>query len=380
MNRVHPPQAEIVVDLDSIRYNIHKLRLHLDSTSGAALMVVVKADGYGHGMVQVARAAQAAGADWLGVATVEEALALRRAGVEGPLLCWLLPLGADLTPVVRHGIDIGVTSEAHLQSAVAAAILAKQPAQIHLMIDTGMSRDGVAPNGLPGLLATTRRAVEDGYVEVAGMFSHLACADEPDHPANAAQEKAFKAAVALAAEYDLHPRWRHLANSAATLLRPSAHFDLVRVGIAAYGLSPAPQLHRASHWGLVPAMTVKSRLAAIRYLESGDGVSYGHTFVATEPLRVGLVPMGYGDGVPRHASNTAFVTINGEKRPILGRVCMDQFVVAAPEGEVGDEVVLFSNGSRRTPTAQDWADACDTISYEIVTRMGGRPQRTWVGA
>ena len=219
----------------------------------------------------------------------------------------------------------------------------------------------------------------EGAVRVTGLWSHFACADEPDHPANAAQRKSFDEACALAEDAGLRPEVRHLANSAGALLHPDARHDLVRLGIASYGLSPAPDVVTEEALGLVPAMTVRGVVVLTKELAAGDGVSYGHTFVAPEPMRVALVPMGYGDGIPRHASSTAEVLVDGVRAPVLGRICMDQFVVGAPEARAGDEVVLFGPGSQGEPTATDWARWCGTINYEIVTRMGGRQTRLWVG-
>ena len=217
-------------------------------------------------------------------------------------------------------------------------------------------------------------------LRITGLWSHLACADEPAHSANDAQETAFREALELAGEVGLRPEVTHLANSAAALLRPSARFDLVRCGIATYGLDPAPGHTRGL--GLRPAMTVRTRLAMRKAISAGDGVSYGHTWVAEEDTTVGLVPVGYGDGVPRNAGNAASVWIDGERRPVRGRVCMDQLVVGLGDEwpPAGTEVVLFGPGDAGEPTAQDWAEACGTISYEIVTRIGGRFTRRHVGA
>ena len=215
-------------------------------------------------------------------------------------------------------------------------------------------------------------------MRVTGLWSHLACSDEPHHPANAAQQAAFEEACALADDAGLRPDVRHLANSAGTLFLPTTRYDLVRCGIAAYGLSPAPDVATSAALGLVPAMTVRGTIVLAKHIAAGDGVSYGHTFVAPEAMRVALVPMGYGDGVPRQASSVAEVLVGGNRGRVLGRVCMDQLVVSAPTARAGDEVVLFGPGSHGEPTATDWARWCGTIDYEIVTRMGGRQTRRWV--
>ena len=257
------------------------------------------------------------------------------------------------------------------------------PARVQLKIDTGLSRGGSTVDLWPDLLAAARAGEEDGAWTVTGIWSHFACSDEPDHPANAAQERVFRDALAAAEQAGLRPEVRHLANSAGAVLRPSSRFDLVRCGIAAYGLDPAPGV--SPDLGLEPAMTVTSPLALTKDLAAGASISYGHTWTTPGATRVGLVPLGYGDGVPRHAGNTAEVWVDGKRRSIRGRICMDQFVVdlGDPDGgevNAGDEVVLFGPGTAGEPTADDWARACGTIHYEIVTRMGGRLSREYTGA
>lgn len=369
------PHAEIVVDLDAIRHNVRRLR---ELVPDAALMVVVKADGYGHGMLEVAAAAREEGAEWLGVATHEEALALRAAGDTGRVLCWLAAPGQDYARSVAAGIDVSVYTVDQLAAVAEAA--ADRPVRVQVKVDTGLSRGGAPRSTWEAVFAAARAHEQRGRVRITGVWSHFACSDEPQHPANDQQEKAFREALDLAAAAGLEPEVRHLANSAGALLRPSSRFDLVRLGIASYGLTPAPQVVSGSELGLRPAMTVRGRVVLAKDLEVGEGVSYGHTFVTDRPMHVALVPMGYGDGIPRHASNTAEVLVGGRRGRVLGRICMDQFVVEAPEQvRAGDEVVLFGPGDQGEPTAQDWADWCGTISYEIVTRIGGRQRRTWVG-
>jgi alanine racemase len=369
-----PPdaRAEIVVDLGAIRHNVARLRALV---APAALMVVVKADGYGHGMVPVARAARAAGAAWLGAATLDEALALRAAGDDGRVLCWLAVPGEDYRPAVEQGIDVTAYTVDQVHAIAAAAREVGTVARLQLKFDTGLSRGGAPRSEWPALVAAAADA--DG-VEVTGLWSHFACSDEPEHPANDVQEKAFHDALALAAAAGLAPEVRHLANSAAALLRPGSRFDLVRCGIASYGLTPAPTEVSSRDLDLVPAMTVRGRIALAKDVPAGAGVSYGHLRVTDRPTHLALVPMGYADGVPRHASDIAQVQVGGRRADVLGRICMDQFVVDAPDAAAGDEVVLFGTGGHGEPTAQEWADWCGTISYEIVTRIGGRLHRTWV--
>jgi len=372
-------RPEIVVDLDAIRRNVGILR-DLVAPDGADVMVVVKADGYGHGMVESARAARAAGAPWLGVATIEEAVRLREAGDAGRLLCWLTMPGDDWAAAIARDVDVTAYSVAELD-AIRAAIGggSSGPARVQLKIDTGLSRGGSTRDLWPDVLAAARAGEADGLWRITGIWSHFACSDEPEHPANAAQEREFRDALAGAEAAGLRPEVRHLANSAGAILRPSSRFDLVRCGIAAYGLDPAPGISR--DLGLEPAMTVTAPLALTKDVHAGDAISYGHTWTAPSETRVGLVPLGYGDGVPRHAGNTAEVWVEGKRRPVRGRICMDQFVIDLGDDHpaAGDDVVLFGPDTAGQPTADDWARACGTIHYEIVTRMGGRLRRRYSG-
>ncbi|WP_370247409.1 alanine racemase [Nocardioides sp.] len=370
-------RPEIVVDLDAIAHNVRLLGAH----TGRPVMAVVKADGYGHGMLPVARAARAAGAAWLGVATTDEARALRAAGDTGPLLCWLLTPGEDLSDLVRDGVDVTAGTRASLTALTAAAQRAGRAARVQLKIDTGLRRNGALPQDWPALVAATAAAVAAGTVELTGVWSHLACADEPAHPANAAQRAAFADALAVVAEHGLDPGLRHLANSAASVLDPASHHDLVRCGIAVYGLDPAPEVPHGLP--LRPALTLRAPLVLVKPRAAGESVSYGHTWTAPAGTTVGLVPVGYGEGVPRAASGVVEVQVAGRRRALRGRVCMDQVVVdlGGDAPPVGAEVVLFGppapDGSR--PTVQEWAQACGTINYEIVTRLGGRLTRRYVG-
>lgn len=374
------PHAEVLVDLGAVRHNVRRLReLVGEGGTPPQLMVVVKADGYGHGMVPVARAARAAGAEWLGVATGAEALALRESGDTGRLLCWLAAPGADFGSLVEADVDVGAYSVAQLEEIARAARETGRTACVQLKVDTGLSRGGATRSEWLAVFTAAHSAEEEGTIRVTGVWSHFACSDQPGHPANAAQQQAFQEALALADDSGLEPEVVHLCNSAGALLHPAARYDLVRLGIAVYGLSPAPDVVSSEELGLIPAMTVRGSVVLTKELAPGAGVSYGHTYVTEEAMRVALVPMGYGDGIPRHASNQAEVLVHDTRGKVLGRVCMDQFMVAAPGAHAGDEVVLFGPGSQGEPTATDWARWCGTIDYEIVTRMGGRQTRVWVG-
>lgn len=377
MSPSRPARAEIVVDLAAIRHNVRTMRELVSTDHHVLMMTVVKADGYGHGLLPVARAAREAGADWIGAATLDEALALRGDGDTGRLLCWLGVPGENHAAAISADIDVTAYSTAELDEISTAAQDAG-PARVQLKVDTGLSRGGASAADWPDVVAAARAGEESGWWRITGIWSHFACSDEPDHPANDAQERAFMDALAIATEAGLDPEVRHLANSAGAILRPSSRFDLVRCGLTSYGLDPAPGL--TPDLGLIPAMTVRASLVMSKSIDQGAGVSYGQTWIADRATTVGLVPVGYGDGVPRHASNTAEVLIDGKRRPVRGRICMDQFVVdlGGDLSAAGSDVVLFGSGSRGEPTAQDWAEACGTINYEIVTRIGGRMTRRYV--
>ncbi len=373
---VHP-RAEIVVDLAAIRHNVRVLGDLVAVDGPVQMLTVVKADGYGHGLAEASRAARAGGAAWLGVATVDEALAVRASGDSGRLLCWLTTPGDDLASAVAADIDVTAYSLAELTELAALADSGMRP-RVQIKVDTGLSRGGAPREEWPELFAAASDLEREGRVVITGIWSHFAASDEPEHPANDAQETGFREALDLAAAAGLDPEVRHLANSAAAILRPSSRFDLVRCGIASYGLDPAPG--RTPELGLVPAMTVQGRLALVKHVDAGAGVSYGHTWVAERPTTLGLVPIGYAEGLPRRASNRAEAWVGGRRRPVRGLVCMDQILIdlGGDVPPVGEEVVVFGPGSRGEPTAQDWAEAADTITYEIVTQVGGRLVRRHV--
>ncbi|CAN5195737.1 alanine racemase [soil metagenome] len=369
-----PPRAEIVVDLDAIRHNVGVLR----ELTGVTMITVVKADGYGHGMLPVARAAREAGSEWLAVATLDEVAALRAAGDTGRILTWLTVPDEDYDDAIRAEVDLTAYSLDELAEIEAAARYVGSPARLQLKVDTGLSRGGAARRDWEEFFERAREGEVAGHWRVTGLWSHFACADEPDHPANDAQEAAFRDALVLAESAGLHPELRHLANSAAAVLRPSSRFDAVRCGIATYGLDPAPGVDHGTD--LRPAMTARANLALVKHLDAGDAVSYGHQWTAPGPTTVGLVPVGYGEGIPVHASNLGEVSVGGKRCPIRGRVCMDQIIVdlGGDEPPVGSDVVLFGAPGDSRPTAQDWAEACGTINYEIVTRIGGRMTRRYL--
>ncbi|MFJ3757252.1 alanine racemase [Streptomyces sp. NPDC090080] len=375
-----PLRARAEIDLAALRANVRTLRA---LAPGAALMAVVKSDAYGHGALRCAREAVAAGASWLGTATPEEALALR-ADPELPadvrIMCWLWTPGGPWRQAVEAGLDVSVSGMWALREVVEAARAAGRPALVQLKADTGLGRNGCQPEDWPELVAEALRAQTAGLVRITGLWSHFACADEPGHPSITAQLTLFRELLAHAEEQGVRPEVRHIANSPATLTLPESHFDLVRTGIALYGISPSPELGAAADFGLRPVMTLAASLALVKHVPGGHGVSYGHHYVTPGRTTLGLVPVGYADGVPRHASGTGPVLIGGKWRTVAGRVAMDQFVVdlGGDEPEVGSEAVLFGPGDRGEPTAEDWAQAAGTIAYEIVTRIGTRVPRVYV--
>ncbi|WP_082807386.1 alanine racemase [Janibacter terrae] len=366
------------IDLTAIRDNVAQLsRLAGD----ADVMAVIKGDAYGHGLVPVAGAALAGGATYLAVAQLAEARAARAAGVSAPILTWLYPPGADLSGAIREDLTLSAGAPWALAEIAAAARSLGTTARIHLKVDTGLGRGGAWGEDLAAMLVDAARLEAEGVVDVEGIFSHFASADAPDHPTVRAQQETFAAVLADADRVGLRPRLRHLANSAATLTNPSAHLDMVRPGISIYGLSPVPDIGGPTHFGLREAMRVTARLIAVKDCPAGQGVSYGHQYVTPAETRLGLVPLGYADGIPRHASGVGPMQVHGRRYTIAGRVCMDQVVLdlgADNPAAAGDEVVLIGREAAGEPTAQDWAAAIGTINYEIVTRLGPRVPRRYL--
>ncbi len=378
--RTAPLRARAEIDLAALRANVRTLR---DRAPGAALMAVVKSDAYGHGAVPCARAAVAAGATWLGTATPEEALALRAAGLtpeQVRVMCWLWTPGGPWREAIEADVDVSVSGLWALAEVREAARAAGRPARVQLKADTGLGRNGCQPADWPELVAQALRAQAEGLVRITGLWSHFACADEPGHPSIAAQLARFREMTAYAEGEGVRPEVRHIANSPATLTVPESHFDLVRTGIALYGLSPSPELGVPADFGLRPVMTLSASLALVKHAPGGHGISYGHHYVTPGETTLGLVPVGYADGIPRHASGSGPVLVGGKWRTVAGRIAMDQFVVdlGGDEPEVGSQAVLFGPGDRGEPTAEDWAQAAGTIAYEIVTRIGTRVPRVYL--
>ena len=366
-----------VVDLDAIAHNVQVLR---ERAGSAALMAVVKADGYGHGATEVARAALAAGAAELGVATVTEALELRAAGITAPVLAWLHAPGTDFAPAVSADVQVGVSSVAQLDEVVAAARRSGVAARVTVKVDTGLNRNGVAAADFPEMLRALGRAIAEGAVVAVGLMSHLSHGDEPAHPANDLQAQRLTELHAAARRHGVDFGVVHLSNSPAILARPDLAFDMVRPGIAVYGLNPLPGPEGAD---LIPAMTLKAPVTLVKTVRAGEGVSYGHTWIAEQASTVALIPLGYADGVFRALSGRIDVLINDRLRRNVGRICMDQFVVDLGAGPVdvaaGDEAILFGPGTSGEPTAADWAGLLDTIDYEVVTSPRCRVVRSYRG-
>jgi alanine racemase len=369
--------AEAVVDLDAIAHNVRLLR---ELAGSAQVMAVVKADGYGHGAIPVARAALAAGAAELGVATIDEALALRRDGIRSPVLAWLHPPGTDFAPALAGDVEVAVSSPRQLGDLLAAVQRTGRTATVTVKVDTGLNRNGVSAADYPQVLAMLRRAHADGAVRLRGIMSHLVHGDDPENPFNDLQSQRLTDMLAEARDEGVRFEVAHLSNSPAAMTRPDLGYDIVRPGIAVYGQTPIPE---RGDMGLRPAMTLKCPVTLVRSVRAGDGVSYGHTWIAERDTTLALLPIGYADGVFRTLSGRIDVLINGRLRRSVGRICMDQFVVdlgpGQPDVAEGDEAILFGPGAKGEPTAQDWAELLDTINYEVVTSPRGRVSKTYRG-
>lgn len=359
------PRAIATINLDAIAHNARVLK----ERAGVELMAVVKADAYGHGLVEVARAAQSGGAGWLGTALLEEGLALRAAGITGRIMCWLTAPDDAFADAIEADIDLSAGSLAAVQEIARAASKVGRPARLHIEVDTGMTRGG-AIDELDSMLD----AMKDQNLIFAGIWSHFARADEPGEPANDLQRQRFEEAIALAHSKGLTPEMRHLSNSAATLVDEKSRYDMVRCGIALYGLSPDfSSLGAASNYGLLPAMHLSARLALVKKVPAGSQVSYGGTFTTTADTTIGILPLGYADGVPRVSA--LHVQSREGRHPVIGRVCMDQVIVdLGPDTTLvaGDEITCFGPGG---PSADDWGAWAGSIGYEIVTRLGVRVPR-----
>ncbi len=371
-NPGRPAWAEI--DLGAIRRNVSHVR-HL-LTSGTQLMAVVKANAYGHGDVEVARAALDAGARALGVILVDEGMRLRAAGIDAPILLLHEAPSDRADEALANNLTPVVFTEQGLRAIGEAADRAGRTVAVHLKIDTGLNRLG-APLDLLDELATALS--KESRLDVEGCFTHFAFADQPRNPVIDAQLSRFGDALDRLAALGILPRIRHAANSAASIMRPDAHLDMVRLGIAMYGLSPGPECDGVIE--LEPAMSLSARAAMVKKVRAGDAVSYGHRYRLERDGTIVSIPLGYADGWPRGLSSNASVLINGRRYPAVGTVCMDSFMadMGTDSCEIGDEVVLLgAQGSERI-TADEIASALNTINYEVVTRIGSRVPRIYHG-
>lgn len=371
MNVAHTAYSTWVeVDLEAIRNNIRWFR-HF---SAAQVMAVVKANAYGHGMSPVARAALQAGATWCGVARLEEALALRAGGIDCPILILGYIPPARMAEAVAAHISLTVWDERQVEQATLAAEKAGGKARLHLKVDTGMSRLGVQPEAALDLASKIARTPG---VDFEGLFTHFARADEADPTPSDIQQERFEGVLTRLERAGLRPPWVHAANSAASLRRPGAHYDLLRVGIAMYGLHPSAECPLPSDFRA--ALSWKAVLSQVKRLPPGRGVSYGHTYVTAAWERIGTVPVGYADGFRRIAGNQALV--GGRRVPVVGRVCMDQIMLQldeAPQAQAGDEVVLIGQQGEARLTAEEVAKIWGTINYEVTCAIGARVPRLYL--
>ena len=374
-------RAEAIIDLAALESNVRRLL----SGSKAKGLAVVKADAYGHGLIPIAERAVKAGASWVGTALLEEAIKVREGGIKVPIISWLTPIHDDFEAALQNQIDLAIPSIEHLTAVIKAAEKTEIKPRLHLEVDTGMTRGG-ALGEWKALLHATSDLLKSNRVSVIGIWSHFARADEPGHKFNDEQIRNFEERVAEAAGYGIKPELLHLSNSAATLSNESAHYDLVRMGIAMYGLSPdLKNMGDSAKLNLQPVMSLRSQIHLVKAVPAGVQVGYGGTAITKEATKVGVITMGYADGVPRNANSIAGVLVGNKKAPILGRVSMDQFVVDLGNNSIaraGDWAYLIGSsvgdGGADGYTADAWGQASGTINYEIVTRIGPRVPRIYI--
>jgi alanine racemase len=371
------PHCTAEIDLGALAANVALIKAKVN---GPEVMAVVKADGYGHGLIPSARAAVAGGATWLATALLSEAIALREAGVRERVLTWLNTYDDRFMECVSRDIDLAVNSVESAKAIANAAYNVDRRARVHVKVDTGLGRNGVTFEDLDALIVELQKQSES--LQVVGVMSHFAYADEPTNPTIAKQIQVFKDSVDKLEAAGFELEVKHLSNSAATMGLPDTYFNLVRPGVAMYGVTPGDQVGTAESLGITPVMTLKSNIALLKNVPAGTGLSYAHAYYTKEDTTVALIPAGYSDGVPRAASNKGPVLVGGEKRLVAGRVCMDQFVldVGGLNVKLGDEVVLFGDPAKGHPSVEEWAAAADTIGYEIITRIGPRVVRDYINS
>lgn len=365
------------IDLAAIRDNVKVLQ---GLAKNSEIMAVVKADAYGHGLIQVAKAARQGGATWLGTALLEEAISLRKSGDKARILTWLGTLQDNWQECIELEIDLSISSIDIASAVIDAAKKTGKTARAHIKVDTGLGRNGVMPNDLADLTSLLLEAQSAGLVEVVAVWTHFALADAPSSPTIAKQLEVLDESFKYVQSRGFKNLMKHAANSAATLTAPNTHFDLVRPGIAVYGITPGGEIEAASKYGLRPAMTLKANAALVKTVPAGHGISYGAEYVTKQETKIALIPLGYADGIPRLAGNNGQVLANGKKFKVAGRVCMDQFVIDIGDlnFSTGDEVILFGDPNKNEPDVEEWAKASQSIGYEIITRIGPRVPRIFV--
>ena len=369
-------RASAEINLSAIADNIKLIK----GKTNAQVLAVVKADAYGHGLIQVGKAAEAAGANWLGTALLEEGIALRNSGIKVPIISWLTPLGEDFKTAINLDIDLSISSIELLTEVIAAGKVVKKIPRVHIEVDTGMSRGGVGDDWQL-FLTELSKTVKANEINIIGIWSHFARADEPGQAMNPEQLNTFEDRIKSASDVGIKPEFIHIANSAAALTNNVAHKNIIRWGIGLYGLSPdINNLGDSKSLKLKPAMRLKAKLHLVKAVKAGVSVGYGGTAITKSDTKLGVVTLGYADGVPRNANNLAGVFVDGKRAPLIGRVSMDQFVVDLginSSAKTGDEVIVFGDGSSGEYTADEWAKASGTINYEIVTRIGSRVPRIY---
>jgi alanine racemase len=369
-------RASAEISLLAIADNLKLIK----SKTNAQALAVVKADAYGHGLIQVGKAAENAGADWLGTALLEEGITLRNSGIKIPIISWLTPLGEDFKAAINLDIDLSISSTELLNEIVLAGKSVKKIPRIHVEVDTGMSRGGVGDDWQL-FLAELSKAVLANEINIVGIWSHFARADEPDEVMNGEQLAVFEDRIKSASAAGIKAEFIHIANSASSLTNKSAHKNIIRWGIGLYGLSPdLNNLGDSKSLNLKPAMRLKAKLHLVKAVKAGVSVGYGGTAITKNDTKLGVVTLGYADGIPRNANNLAGVFVGGKRAPLIGRVSMDQFVVDLGSNSLaktGDEVIVFGDGAGGEYTADEWAKASGTINYEIVTRIGSRVPRIY---
>jgi len=365
------------VDLAAIRENVSTLQ---NFAKNSEVMAVVKANAYGHGLIPVSKAARQGGATWLGTALLEEAIELRNSGDKGRILTWLGSPSDKWQECIELEIDVSVCSIEIASQIINASKKSNKQAKVHIKVDTGLGRNGVMPNDLEDLVNLLEEAKSSGLIEVVAVWTHFSLADAPSSPTIKKQLEVLDESFKYVESRGFKNLMKHAANSAATLTSPDAHFDIVRPGIAVYGITPGGELGKANEYGLKPAMSLKAQVVLVKDVPAGHGISYGAEYVTKTNTKIALIPLGYADGIPRIAGNKGPVVVSGKKFKVAGRVCMDQFVLDIGDLNIsaGEEVVLFGDPSKNEPDVEEWAKASQSIGYEIVTRLGPRVPKVYL--